>query len=91
MAEISESLKQGACGDNVAMQAVSDMLSVTIHVLYPMYSVTPQNQCATDEAFVGLIMHYHYVGLEKNLNCPNPLLISQTSQNIQNQPPLMTS
>ena len=61
-------LKQGAWGDNIAMQAVSDMFSVTIHVLsshYPMYSVTPQNHCATDEVFVGLIMQYHYVGLDK--------------------------
>ena len=69
-------LKQGAWGDNVAMQAVSDMLSVTIHVLsshYPMYSVTPQNQCATDEAFVGLIMQYHYVGLEKNPELSQPI------------------
>ena len=61
-------LQQGAWGDNIAMQAVSDMLSVTIHVLsshYPMYSVTPQNHCATNEVFVGLIMQYHYVGLDK--------------------------
>ena len=57
--------KQGAWGDNIAMQAESDMLSVTIHVLsshYPMYSVTPQNHCATNEVFVGLIMQY---GLDK--------------------------
>ena len=56
------------------MQAVSDMLSVTIHVLsnhYPMYSVTPHNHCATNEVFVGLIMQYHYVGLGK---IPEPAL-----------------
>ena len=67
-------LQQGAWGDNIAMQAVSDMLSVTIHVLssyYPMYSVTPQNHCATNEVFVGLIMQYHYVSLDK---IPEPIL-----------------
>ena len=50
------------------MQAIADMLSVTIHVLssdYPTYSVTPQKHCATNEMFVGLIMQYHYVGLDK--------------------------
>ena len=50
------------------MQAISDMLSVTINVLsshYPMYSVTPNNHCAINEVFVGLIMQYHYVGLDK--------------------------
>ena len=67
-------LPQGAWGDNIAMQAVSDMLSVTIHVLsnhYPMNSVTPHNHCATNEVFVGLIMQYHYVGLGK---IPEPAL-----------------
>ncbi len=57
-------LKRGAWGDNIAMQAISDMLSVTINVLsshYPMYSVTPRNHCADKEVFVGLIMQYHYV------------------------------
>ena len=61
-------LKQGAWGDNIAMQAISDMLSVTINVLsshYPMYSVTPRNHCAVKEVFVGLIMQYHYMGLDK--------------------------
>ena len=67
-------LKDGAWGDNIAMQAISDMLSVTITVLsshYPAYSVTPQNHCATNELFVGLIMQYHYVGLDK---IPEPAL-----------------
>ena len=44
------------------------MLSVTIAVLsshYPAYSVTPLNHCATNELFVGLIMQFHYVGLDK--------------------------
>ena len=37
-------LEGGAWGDNIAMQAISDMLSVTINVLssdYPVYTVTP--------------------------------------------------
>ena len=65
-------LKQGAWGDNIA---ISDMLSVTINVLsshYPTYSVTPRNHCADKEVFVGLIMQYHYVGLDKILEQPQP-------------------
>ena len=65
-------LKQGACGDNIAMK---DMLSVTINVLsshYPMYSVTPRNHCADNEVFVGLIMQYHYVGFDKIPEQPQP-------------------
>ena len=61
-------LRNGAWGDHITMQAISDMLSVTINVLsshYPMYSVTPNNHCAINEVFVGLIMQYHYVGLDK--------------------------
>ena len=68
-------LKQGAWGDNIAMQAISDMLSVTINVLsshYPVYSVTPRNHCADNEVFVGLIMQYHYVGLDKIPEQPQP-------------------
>ena len=61
-------LRNSAWGDHITMQAISDMLSVTINVLsshYPMYSVTPNNHCAAKEVFVGLIMQYHYVGLDK--------------------------
>ena len=61
------------------MQAISDMLSVTITVLsshYPAYSVTPQNHCDTNELFVGLIMQFHYVGLDKIPEPALPLLIS---------------
>ena len=60
-------LKEGAWGDNIALQAIADMLSVTIHVLssdHPMYSVTPSNGYVAHEISVGLIMQYHYVGLD---------------------------
>ena len=49
------------------MQAISDMLSVTINVLsshYPTYSVTPTNGYVANEISVGLIMQYYYVGLD---------------------------
>ena len=58
-------LEDGAWGDNIAMQAISEVLSVNITVLtshYPAYSVTPQKVC---ELFVGLIMQFHYVRLDR--------------------------
>ena len=73
-------LEQGAWGDNIAMQAISDMLNVTINVLsshYPVYSVTPRNHCADNEVFVGLIMQYHYVGFDKLPEQPQPTMPAQ--------------
>ena len=61
-------LRQGAWGDHITMQAIADMLSVKISVLssnHPMFSVTPGCCSAECEIFVGLIMQYHYVGLDK--------------------------
>ena len=62
-------LRQGAWGDHIAMQGIADMLSVKIHVLsiqQPMLTVISKN-CSTSncEVFLGLIMQYHYVGLDK--------------------------
>ena len=61
-------LRQGAWGDHKTMQAIADMLSVKINVLssnHPMLSVTPAICSAECEIFVGLILQYHYVGLDK--------------------------
>ena len=63
-----QKLQDGGWGDHVAMQAIADMLSLTITVLssdYPVYSVTPAKHCSTNEVFVGLIMQYHYVGFDR--------------------------
>ena len=61
------SLKNGAWGDHIALQGVADMLGVTINVLcshHPMVTVTPRNNDTVCEVFVGLLMQYHYVGLD---------------------------
>ena len=60
-------LRQGAWGDHITMQGIADMLCVKINVLsshHPMLSVTPGTGSAECEIFVGLIMQYHYVGLD---------------------------
>ena len=78
-------LEDGAWGDNIVLQAISDMFSVTIHVLsshHPVYSVTPRNHCATNEVFVGLIMQFHYVGLDKIPEQPHTVVQPVQSETI---------
>ena len=61
-------LRLGAWGDHITIQAIADMLSVNINVLssdHVAVSVTPGNCTATREIFVGLVMQFHYVGLDK--------------------------
>ena len=61
-------LRQGAWGDHIILQAIDDMLSVKINIFssnHPMFSVTPGICSAECEVFVGLILQYHYVGLDK--------------------------
>ena len=58
-------LRQGTWGDHITLQAIADMLSVKINVIssnHPMFSVTPGVCSAECE---GLILQYHYVGLDK--------------------------
>ena len=61
-------LRQGAWGDHITLQAIADMLSVKICVLssnHQIFSVTPASCTSDSEIFVGLVMQYHYVGLDK--------------------------
>jgi hypothetical protein len=77
-------LRQGAWGDHVTLQAIADMLSVKINVLssnHPMFSVTPGSCSAECEIFVGLIMQYHYVGLEKLPVCGQQSILEQANAN----------
>jgi hypothetical protein len=77
-------LRQGAWGDHITMQAIADMLSVKISVLssnHPMFSVTPGSCSAECEIFVGLIMQYHYVGLEKLPVCGQQSILEQANAN----------
>ena len=77
-------LRQGAWGDNITMQAIADMLSVKISVLsshHRMFTVTPGICSAECEIFVGLILQYHYVGLDKL-----PVCGYSVEQNTQSSP-----
>ena len=77
-------LRQGAWGDHITMQAIADMLSVKINVLssnHPMLSVTPAICSAECEIFIGLILQYHYVGLDKL-----PVCGARVQQHTQNNP-----
>ena len=56
-------LRQGAWGDHITMQGIADMLCVFCLATI-LSSVTPRTGSAECEMSVGLIMQYHYVGLE---------------------------
>ena len=91
-------LRQGAWGDHITMQAIADMLSVKISVLssnHPMFSVTPSSCTSECDIFVGLIMQFHYVGLDKLPICgasvqqsaePIPIVSGQANTNSENAP-----
>ena len=68
----SSHTRQGAWGDHITLQAIADMLSMKINVFssnHPMFSVTPGVCSAECEVFLGLILQYHYVGLDKHPVC----------------------
>ena len=68
----SSHTRQGAWGDHITLQAIADMLSMKINVFssnHPMFSVTPGVCSAEWEVFLGLILQYHYVGLDIHPVC----------------------
>ena len=78
-------LRQGAWGDHLTIQGIADMLSVKINVLssnHPIFSVTPSSCSAVCEVFVGLIMQYRYMGLDKIQVCS--FNVEQNAQNVPN-------
>ena len=62
-------LSEGAWGDNIAIQGVCNMLNITVHVLSSQnpssVSITPVGGASQNNVYLGLIMQYHYVGLDK--------------------------
>ena len=74
-----ERLRNGAWGDNIAIQGICEMLSVTINVLSThnpsMVSIAPSNSASRGNIYLGLIEQFHYVGLDKvppNSNSSEP-------------------
>ena len=68
MGKILGTSKQGAWGDHISIQGIAVLLNVKINVLsseYTMFSVSSRNCSALCEVLVGLIMQYHYVGIDK--------------------------
>ena len=62
-------LRNGAWGDHIAIQGIADMFNITINVLssqFPtMIPIVARNCSALHKVYVGLILQYHYVGLDK--------------------------
>ena len=73
-------------------QAIADMLSVKICVFsnnHPLLSVTPGVCRAECEVFVGLILQYHYVGLDRVPVCGTG--VNQFITNVQSNPSVNTA
>ena len=62
-------LRSGAWGDHIALQGIANVFNVAVNVLSSenssMIRVVPMNTSVEHEVNVGLILQYHYVGLDK--------------------------
>ena len=90
MAEVCE---MSAWGHHITLQAIADMLSVKINVLssnHPMFSVTPGVCSAECDVFVGLILQYHYVGLDKLPVCGQNVQSSSSTADVHSNPSVNT-
>ena len=70
-AKYVQRLRDGAWGDHIAIQGICDMFNVTVNVLSSqtstMIPILPRSYImynSQHEVYVGLIMQYHYVGLD---------------------------
>ena len=76
-------LRNGAWGDHITIQGIADMLSVNITVLcshHPIVTVTPRCCNANFELYVGLILQYHYVSLDRIPVCSSNAVQQNVSQ-----------
>ena len=77
-------LRNGAWGDHIALQVIADIFSVTINVLSTrsgsMIPVVPRDKSSHCELYVGLIMQYHYVALDR--------ITSETDKSTQSTTPV---
>ena len=71
-AKYLERLRDGAWGDHIVIQSICDMFNVTVNVLSSqnptMIPILPRSYTKYDsqgEMYVGLVMQYHYVGLDQ--------------------------
>ncbi len=59
-------LSDGAWGDNIAIQGISNMLNITVHVLSSGNpTLTHVTNPSQNNVYIGLVMQYHFVSLDK--------------------------
>ena len=62
-------LRNGAWGDHITIQVIADIFGVTINVLSTssgsIIPVVPRDSIAHCELYIGLMMQYHYVALDR--------------------------
>lgn len=61
--------RNGAWGDHISVQSISNVFHLAINVLSSEHSnmirVVPRDDNIEHELYIGLILQYHYVGLDK--------------------------
>ena len=67
--------RKGAWGDHITVQGISNEIHIAINVLSSensnMIRVVPRDDNIEHEVYIGLILQYHYVGLDKKLSIPD--------------------
>ena len=78
-------LRNGSWGDHIVLQSIANMFTITINVLCSqsatMVRIEPNNGPGSHELYVGLILQYHYVGLDKLTNTAGENLSESTAVN----------
>ena len=69
MAKYIHRFRNGAWGDHISVQSISNVFHLAINVLSSEHSnmirVVPRDDNIEHEVYIGLILQYHYVGLDK--------------------------
>ena len=92
-----ERLRSGSWGDHVVIAALANMFNVTINVIHARpqacsaASTSPNDSQATSEVNLGLLLQYHFVGLDKQVQVATSTVHSSNQQTNANNQPINTN
>ena len=83
-------LQNGAWGDHIALQGICNMLEITVEVMQvacnydTVVTVSPTCGNSSHKVYVGLVMQYHYVGLDpiSNTSCVTNIINDCNVENV---------
>ena len=92
-----ERLRSGSWGDHVVIAALANMFNVTINVIHARpqacsaASTSPNDSHVTSEVNLVLLMQYHFVGLDKQVQVATNTVHSSNQQTNANNQPINTN